>query len=429
MNSPPGSHSDDAVRKLLLAMISTTRPASDDQLASLSASDWMLLNRMAGQHRLRPLLHHQLRTSAAGWPVPDTLKAEWADAFRRASIRSLRARAVLLRLQPILDGAGYSWAALKGAWLAQQAYDLPALRPVRDIDILIAPETALEAFRLLEQSGFEQIFEKVTPPEHWLTFARHLPPLRCTLTGVLVEIHTCLTRTRHERDTDSSLSSIPDLLSRKIIIDSIPYLSIEDNLIHIIIHSFYDHQMDNGPLIINDVANITLNYTVDWSAFWRMAHEGSWLPGCLVILELVSRYHRIDVWRQHAGIVPGPMDRELDAAELLSLQDLTSRDRLIFHSQMAEARSWLAKAYIILTRAYPARHALAEFAGNTSSSWVAMAHYPRWLAATATQLFFQPASQSLMQDVERVIHIRKWADTTSARNTARSFRQEALQDG
>jgi hypothetical protein len=84
------------------------------------------------------------------------------------------------------DAAGIPVMLLKGAALAHLVYPAPRLRPMRDVDVLVAPEHAGRAWTLLRDRGFSPFGRHPGRGHH------HLHALAATIDGVTVtiEIHT-----------------------------------------------------------------------------------------------------------------------------------------------------------------------------------------------------------------------------------------------
>lgn len=401
-------HKSDQLKHLLLDMISTSRSVTREMLADLSAADWEVVCGIAKQQRLGPLLHYHRQTIGRDWRLPPEVQAEWADAFRQAAFRALSIHMTLVTLNGILDGAGIQYAALKGAWLSRYAYDHPALRPMRDIDILVERGKAQTAYMLFEERGFARPDYYIMPPEHALEDAKHLPPLRCLKTGISVEVHTRLVHDQPIPAVSGTFGDIGALLVRATRKDGIAYLSHTDTLLHLIVHAAYDHQFNNGPLIFNDVALLLARVEVDWPLFWKMAEAGGWLRGCQLVFELTSQYHPIVGWQPSNGRLQRPSPIQLESAALLSLQDFDQRGLVGFQAELAVGTGLVGKARILLKRAFPARHTLAAFSGTSSTTWWALLHYPRWLFARAKPMLFADQSSGVREDIDRATHVRNW---------------------
>lgn len=396
------------LKYLLLDMISTTRLADTKKTAGLGASDWQTLCKMAAQHRLGPILHHHRKMHAQGWAVPEDVANIWAESYRQSALRSLRVRHSLHRLDAILNAALIPYAALKGAWLFLHAYTQPALRPMRDIDIIVAPENALKVLDILERNGFKRRDEYAKPPEHALEYTKHLPPLRCQKSGISVEVHTRLMEHITVTEKSGTIGDTSALLERIERHGGIAFLPPTDTLLHLIVHAVYDHHFDNGPLTLNDIASLVRSSEIDWERFWAMAKIGNWARGCSLLFAMVRRYHDQVVLPYPAGTTPPPSTHHLDCALLLTLQDFDQRAIVSFRAELAVAPSLLRRTALLWRRAFPARHVLAAFAGSPSASWWILVHYPKWLIVRAGQMLFERQSDDVKIDIRRAAHVASW---------------------
>lgn len=291
-----------------------------------NAGDWQSLDRMARQHRLRPLLHDRNRRSDPPWAVPPELAAQWADAHKRSARRALHQRAELARIGRTFAAAGIAGTALKGSGFLWRGWVEPALRPMRDLDILVEPEQALAAHALLRKAGFTGAIANALPGQ------KHLPGLTAPASAIHVEIHTRLIDAptpEWERRDDSFRSAA---LARAGISAAarkgIGTLTATDNLLHIILHAVLDHQFNNGPLLLLDVATLVRHGTIDWSIFWTQAEAIGSTRACQLALQLAETFEdNLEIgW---TGREPLDLDGALiwNAAALM-LVDLDRRSEL-----------------------------------------------------------------------------------------------------
>ena len=116
-------------------------------------SDWFEVATQAENHGLSVMLG---RLSANGRiKLPRALDLQLkALTIRHQKVLAAR-REVLADVIDILEQNAIRFAFLKGAALSELIYDPPWLRPMRDIDLLVSPEQALETQRLLREVGFD----------------------------------------------------------------------------------------------------------------------------------------------------------------------------------------------------------------------------------------------------------------------------------
>ncbi len=119
--------------------------------------DWEDLLASARRHHLLPLLHHRLQELDAGL-VPPPVQAHLESAYYTNLLRNDRLLGELRRVVETLQEKGIEAIVLKGGALAETVYANPALRPMRDLDILIHRRDIALARPLLEEMGYH-------PPE------------------------------------------------------------------------------------------------------------------------------------------------------------------------------------------------------------------------------------------------------------------------
>lgn len=305
------------LRRRLLDLVGTRRLA---EFADLSADDLSALDRMAAQHRLQPLLHHQHRTHPN---LPAVLADSWSAAFRNQAMLALSQRAELERTISLLRAAGFAPLALKGAWLSQFAYPHPALRPLRDIDLLLDAETVIPAFARLDAAGYRLIDPPELPLAELILTDKHLPPL-LSPGGTVVELH------HHLWEPDGRLDhASPRAIEAAVRVaavnerDGLAYPAPADMLAHLIAHAVYSHRFDCGPLLLADIDCLLRVRPIDWAEFWHRAGAEGWGGGARLVLALVER-HRAGVEVDWCDEIPVPAALLGDAADLL-LQDLDQR--------------------------------------------------------------------------------------------------------
>ena len=400
----------DDIKNVLLDMLSTTRAVNSDHMAALGDADWKKLSDMAAQHRLGPILDRQCQIRGTDWVVPGHVRKRWRDSFRQSALRSLASQRALHVVNAIHLNAAIPFAALKGAWLSLHAYPHPALRPMRDIDILVGIEDAVQSFTLMQAAGFDRSPDDVQPLSYYLTETRDMPVLYCQHTGIKFEIHFRIT---HEAPDDpvGTLADTKYLLSRRIGFsvgsDELPYLCATDALLHLIVHAAYDHRFNNGPLVLNDIAAMLEHSEVDWQKFWSMAKAGNWTRGCQLLLALTKHYHAQPAIIEHAGVSLSIPPNILAESALLMLQDFKERAVIAFRSEIQVTPPW-RKFAPLWKRAFPPRFILATYAGLPTHSNLAWIGYPRWLATRSKQMILHRLDSASRADVNRDAKVGQW---------------------
>ena len=352
----------------------------------LDADEWVLLGATARQHRLEPLLHGLLPGMQDSRSVPASHRAAWQEAHRRSAMAALAAKAALIRVGRILDTAGIAYAALKGGWLAWHAYPNPALRPMRDLDILVSPSRLEAAYRALVARGFEELSGEAFSAATLAMGQKHLPALRDQATGIFVEVHSRLFEHIEPAQADARLARSDDLLAARLWQPlgpvQIAYLPPCETLLHVLVHSAYEHRFDNGPQVLHDVSALLAREAVDWERFWTMADEGGWTRGCQLVLRLTECMLGPQATGWGPEGAPTLPDGILDQAALMLLQDPDLRQDLDVQLQLGDvsAGGWV-RLQRLAARMLPARRVVAAQAGVSPDRRSAWLHYPGWLVS------------------------------------------------
>jgi len=304
----------DGLHATVLRLIS---PHSPQSLAHLCVGDWDEIDRVAALHRLRPMLHYRQKANPE---IPQDIRARWAEAFRASSFTALQMAGELSATVALLENAGMAPVALKGAWLAWHAYPHPALRPMRDIDLWLRPETVVAAYDLLIAHGYQVIGEQQLSIAQSVSLDKHLPAL-CSPRGVIVELHHRLWEIAGRMDHAAPLAAEEAIRQRALRIGRLTYLDPQDLLAHLIIHAVYDHRLDCGPLLLTDIEFLLAHATIDWERLRRAAERGGWLRGAALVLEMMRQH---DPGLELPRLVPGLAAPAAMAGELM-LQDLDTR--------------------------------------------------------------------------------------------------------
>lgn len=380
-----------------------------EDAARLSEEQWTVLGAMARAHRIEPLLHHQHKGLKD--VVPAALQAAWAAAFRQAAIRSLQVQRTLLQASQILAAQGIDHVALKGSWLAWHGYRHPALRPMRDIDFLVDPVRALDAFAALGNAGFAPRAASV-PVDYALAHHKHLPPVIFAETGICVELHTHLTDAAAIAGGHALFDDPARIIAR-----SRPYPfgghavrcpDPTDSLLHLIVHAAIDHRFDNGPLILTDI-EAALQSPIDWSEFRQLARRNGWERACDLVLALARR-HRSAM--PPMPFEPAAPDTLLDATAAILFAPTGKEDRTVMGLGLAGSAggtggSRLKKLAVLARSALPTRHALAIFANVPPDTPGVWRYYPAWVGSRLRSLFVS-RGKNVREDVDRVRRINAW---------------------
>ena len=379
-------------KRLLLALLGGRWPAS-----GIEESQWPTIAEMAAAHRLQPLL--AWRIEREGWAVPDTVAGPWRAARRNAAIAALAQQAALRLALDRLAASGIDAVALKGVALAWRHYPEPALRPMRDLDLLVPEARAREAAATLAGAGF--IPEAAEPAS--LADEHQLPTQHHQNLGVTIEVHHRLGDPPHRRGYRVPHLAAEALLLRAGTVDcggaAVRCPDPQDLAAHLIVHALYGHRLDCGPLVLADLHFLGATGAVDWERLRAHAEAQGWLRGADLLLALTARW---------LGPLPvafvAPPESVLSAAEEALLPDRAARDHALALADLAAARSPGAFARSLARRLAPDAHVVADEAGG-APAW---AFWPVWAFRRIARLHHDLADRRVAGEARAAAQVIRW---------------------
>ena len=390
-------------------MLAPARAPSKADFEGLGEGDWRAISQMVRQHRLGPMMDYRAAAAQESWPVPDAVRSVWRADRKNSAFQALKFERALINIARNLAASGIEFAALKGSWLAWHAYPEPALRPMRDIDILVEYERALATWDALLAAGFSPLPENSESLEQAMRANKHLPAIRSDRDGVVIEIHLRLTN--HGAPQNAARNARPEWDARErgeIKGEVMCCLNAADALLHLIVHSAYDNRFNNGPVIFDDIAFILQNCTVDWDRFWSRADVQGWTNGCQLLLQLTAFQHgAFPISWPSGGATATPPDI-LSAALQLCLQDSRHRGNIMMMGEAAQTENKASSAGYFLRRFSVSRDRLAPLIGVNPESWLALTAYPLWLWAAGSRAVRGLALKSARDDAERRTELVRW---------------------
>ncbi len=373
---------------------------------------------MASQHRLRPMLHWQLGQAHQSLRLPTDVTAALTATWRASAVRSLKLQRELLLTHQILADAGIRHMALKGAALAWHAYPHPALRPMRDLDILVPADDALRAFDTLLKAGLSRTPSSRGHPAAMLQWHRHLPALRSPSGTVTVELHSRLSGHGQEGTRTVDVSHSDSFWARGTTLPmagaSLPVTSPTDLLLHLIVHAVYDHEFNNGPVLLGDLAFLLDRQAIDWHLFWVLAEQGGHTRGCVLALSVMQLYwgaQPID-WQ---GNEPSPEDgsaAQADLAAHLMLRDFDARFDVSLQASLTEEPGQIQGIRHLLRKLFrPRLEVAAAYPVSQHDPRVFLWYPVLWcrLAFERTPTFLRSRRRSGQhEEAGRLLALRQW---------------------
>ena len=295
------------------------------ELGTLSAEDWARLDCLAQGHRLRPHLHGRLARGELDRAVPCEIASNWKEAHRANAIDVLVQRRALGQAAKVLEGCGIAAVALKGSALAWHVWPTPTERVMRDIDLLVPQDRAVEAYEALCEAGWRA---PPAPPELLERLAReatHLP-LLLSPDGVQLEVHAHLWASTPLPGLPMPRSDDAGVLERSVFDEALGmHVPVsEDMLAHLVVHCACSHLFNVGPLALADIDHLLAREAIDWQHFWARAERNGYARAAALVLALVDRWFRPGVIATSGCPVTTPAE-EIERAEALLVQDPVAR--------------------------------------------------------------------------------------------------------
>ncbi|MBM9537997.1 nucleotidyltransferase family protein [Desulfobulbus alkaliphilus] len=243
-------------------------------------TSWEPLVHSAEHHGLAPLLYKHLKQLAIGIPLHPrrqlqslTLRSRHANAIRNIATAEIARALAEERINLVLA---------KGIALCNLVYSEPGLRPMRDIDLLVADADTARTAALLADLGYRSEERHDIPDDYY-----HLVPMTRSIDGmtITVEVHRNLLPYHRQYPPWPLARSLDN--GWDFSIDDVPVrtLALEDMLFHVALHGL------QAPLTyepfrfihVADVVSLVENHLeeIDWQVVQTLFPAGINLLTCL----------------------------------------------------------------------------------------------------------------------------------------------------
>lgn len=216
-----------------LAMLSLLLRGDVEGVRARGGPDWAACANLAVAHGLAPLLHQRAAPFADEWPLPPHVERGLRSAFMMGTIDSRTHIADAARAIERLAAAGVRVAVLKGLHLAAAVYENPAFRWMTDIDLLVPPDQLAAARAALLADGYTP----EGPDDPTLHHVARLAKPRATP----IELHLDLCPEPNPfgiRMEPLWERMVPVAVGKQRALG----LSAEDLVLHLCVHSAYNHR-------------------------------------------------------------------------------------------------------------------------------------------------------------------------------------------
>lgn len=313
--------------QFLLAVLGNTLRTAGKEVQETPETnlDWGDICRLARLHRVGPLLFHACYKRPARYKnIPPDVRQDFQEQYQETYLQN---RLLYQHLDLLLP----QWAEiqifpvfLKGIFLAKWVYEHIALRPMQDIDLLLADQDIPKAERVLDNAGYTSILDHLTFVSDWhkaheeALFAQlksqgfHSPRLIKSLGAfqVGIELHHTLMPGLHAHNVQTVNSSYNENVIRT--------LRPEYFLLHLCFHLHSHAIAAKHPLLIwyYDLLRFLNTHSArfDWARLLSLSEQFQVQE--IVVTRLVEACRLFDY------PVPAPLQFTIDEAGELSEKSL-----------------------------------------------------------------------------------------------------------
>lgn len=357
MRHPLSAAAELFLRTLLRGYFDASALAAAQVQAEQPEFDWPRVLRVAVDEALAPFL--QVLLQEQGW-APLAVQQELRQAYIDSALRNALLWEELSRVLRLLAQAGIPAILLKGAAVAETVYGNVAVRPMRDLDLLLSPEQINDALIRLQAIGYRLAAPEVAAGAG-LIYENEILLGKADSTQTALELHWSLIDSPHyQRILDMAWFWQS---RRPVTIAGTPawVLGPEAQLLHLCAHLALHHR-GRGLLWQMDIVALlhALGDQIDWELVLTQA------AACDLVLAL--RRTLGDVIAGWSAPVPAPIWQRLatmspSPAEQRAVAWLTAAERPVaqrFWADLASLPTWparlrFARLHLFPTAAYMRR--------------------------------------------------------------------------
>ena len=383
-------------------------------LTGLSPGDWDNLLDYASMQRIAPLLWHRLKQKNLHPCLPDTAVARLQEAALRNTMKNLRLNGEMARLLDELEKDSIPLIALKGIVMANAFYENIGLREMNDIDVIVPTDALERTAEILTGMGYRSTLPFSL--DVVLRTGQHLPRLNLK-NAASFEIHWNITSPGKPYSIEPHglwQRAVPvEIAGRKALM-----LSVEDMLLHLCLHTSYQHPFVFGLRPFCDIAEAIDHYgsALNWQILTDRAVEQNWQRGVSLALLLA---------RDLSGAsVPDEAIRRLAPNDISKAIVETARSQILTDKALAqsmpapfaellESRGVTDKLSIFFKRLFMPRNIIAMTYGVSPDSPLFFVYYFRRLFDLLrrhknTMKQYQGSDTAVMALAERTKAIADW---------------------
>jgi len=378
----------------------------------IDAAGWDSLAKSAKDKRLSALVLRAAGIADARKLLPPAAAARLEAARHWHSIYALKQIAAVKRLIGVLGEGGFDPVLLKGFGLAHGVYPDPALRPLRDVDVLLSAEEAARAQDMLVGNAHYRVAPWAG--SYGIEFGHQLPEIQDIDFELTIELHHRI-NARNWAQEPMLLELIraePVSLSFMGVNVRVP--SPRANFLHLLEHATLHHAFENGPLILADLHFLAARSNLDWD--WIEAEAARMgLARALSLMATVS-------WQLGGRWMP---ERLVDIAEVGAANLAAARSAMLQDREQSEQNKLLRRLEAessgatgwraALSRALnPNPYQLSKIAGCRPDQLRRWLWYPVWLAQKGRRFIAASTNDASLVAARREADMVAWLGQSGA---------------
>lgn len=343
-------------------------------LAPSSVADWDDLCKQADARRVSPALYYVLRSTT--WVPPHSLE-KLRKVYERTMQRNLYLFGECKRVETSFRQQNLQVILLKGAALAPLVYANLALRPLRDLDLLVSPDAVEPARACLEKLGYAALPE----PQSDATLAQksEIGFLKSSPKPSRIELHWSLIDSAYYR-YHSSMDWFW-ATARPVRADDAAGLMLgpEAQVLYLCAHLYLHHGGDD-LLWLNDIAAVISFYRAEMN--WSELLEQSQQIGLVVPAQKILPVIAAD-WRAPlpAEVLAGLAETPVSPAEARVARWFEPRDRVVARrawSDLVSFPDWKRRIDFLRVQCFPSGEFMMRRYGIRDQRLVFLYYPYRW---------------------------------------------------
>lgn len=383
-------------------------PDADHEMAfrGLDEEGWSDLAALAEDKRASPLVRRSIAIAGIQPIVPASALQEIDRACQWHALYGLRQAVALKRLIGVLAQGGFHPIVLKGLGLAHRDYPDQALRPLRDVDLLLTPDEAPAAQDLLLRTeGY-----RLAPwaGTYGVEYGHQMPELQDVEFELTIEVHHRI-NARGWAQEPLLLELIRGEATELTLLGAqVRVPSSRANFLHLVEHATLHHAFENGPLVLADLHFLVQRNELDWG--WIEAEAARLgLANSLRLLATVAAELGAGWPPAHLANKECVPDLHLASAHVAMLQDKEASERNKMMRRLEAETSGDSGWRAAVARAFrPNPHQLAAFAGSRHDDWRRWLGYPAWLFNRARRYLVASRDEVVRSGAEREAEMVNW---------------------